>query len=276
MRNQILTAPIQNIQLTCLTIIMATTALLAGCQDNQANNNGTFHFVSEAMTDVKQWPNQFVGDAKDTFLDRNNATLFALAGAASIAMHNSRADDRITSNRKEHQVFKGFADESFNIIGYPGTHFAATGLWYAIAANSGDEFNKDRAIVMFRALALTGITTLSLKAIRHNETPNGKSWAWPSGHTSSSFAVAAVLDEFYGHGVGYPAYAVASLVGFRMVDSRDHWASDVVFGAVIGWTIGHTVAGNHKQLEIAGFKVQPYMGTIGSQTGMGALFVKRF
>ncbi|HUS73652.1 MAG TPA: phosphatase PAP2 family protein, partial [Sedimentisphaerales bacterium] len=108
-----------------------------------------------------------------------------------------------------------------------------------------------------------------------NETPNGKRWAWPSGHTSSSFTVAAVLDEFYGPKVGIPAYAVASVVAYRMMDTGDHWASDVVFGATLGWVVGHTIAGKHKKLEIAGFTVLPYMGN-GDGPTAGISLVKQF
>jgi hypothetical protein len=38
-----------------------------------------------------------------------------------------------------------------------------------------------------------------------------------------------------------------------MMDSHDHWASDVLFGGTLGYIVGHTVAGKHKQLELAGF-----------------------
>jgi membrane-associated phospholipid phosphatase len=128
---------------------------------------------------------------------------------------------------------------------------------------------------MMTALSVTGLVTVGLKGIRDNETPNGKSWAWPSGHTSSSFTVAAVLDEFYGPKVGIPAYVLASLVGYRMADTGDHWASDVVFGATLGWVVGHTIAGKHKELEIAGLTVLPYMGnTDGSPKGIS--IVKQF
>jgi hypothetical protein len=60
-----------------------------------------------------------------------------------------------------------------------------------------------------------------------------------------------------------------------MMDTGDHWASDVVFGATLGWVVGHTVAGKHKELEIAGFKVLPYTGyTKGSVLGIS--LVKQF
>jgi membrane-associated phospholipid phosphatase len=128
---------------------------------------------------------------------------------------------------------------------------------------------------MFTALAVTGLYTIGLKAARGNDCPNGKPWAWPSGHTSSSFAVASVLDEYYGHGIGYPAYGLAGLVAYRMMDEGDHWASDVVFGATLGWVVGHTVAGRGKDIEIAGFTVQPFILT-SQGTASGFSLVKNF
>jgi membrane-associated phospholipid phosphatase len=128
---------------------------------------------------------------------------------------------------------------------------------------------------MITALSITGITTMGLKAVVDNETPNDKSWAWPSGHTSSSFTVASVLDEFYGPGVGIPAYLMASTVAWRMMETGDHWGSDVVFGATLGWVVGHTVAGRHKQLEIAGFKLLPYAESM-NEPIMGVSLLRRF
>ena len=127
---------------------------------------------------------------------------------------------------------------------------------------------------MIKALSVTGISTVGLKAIRNNRNPNGNPWAWPSGHTASSFAVASVLDEFYGPEVGIPAYAFAGVVGLRMMDSGEHWGSDVVFGAVLGWTVGHTIAGKDKELEISGFKVLPYTA-MGDESVVGINLFRR-
>ncbi len=232
-------------------------------------------FLESAKADLADWPRRIIEDSNDVYLKKDNLFALLLAGGASIAMHNSGADKNIAEHFEKHSVFHGFADESFNAIGHPGTHFAATGLWYTLSAESGNQLNKERAWTMMTALSVTWVTTMGLKAIRDNETPNGKSWAWPSGHTSSSFTAASVLDEFYGPKVGIPAYVLASLVGYRMADTGDHWASDVVFGAALGWVVGHTVAGKHKELEIAGFKVLPYMGGADG-SAVGVSFVKQF
>jgi len=235
----------------------------------------TGSFFESAKRDFANWPKRIIEDSKDTFLRKDNLTALLLAGGASIAMHQSDADKNIADNFDKHHILHGFTDESLNIIGGPGAHFAVAGLWYGLSAENEDVFNRERAWTMTTALAITGLTTVGLKAIRDNETPNGREWAWPSGHTASSFTVASVLDEFYGPKVGIPAYVLASLVGYRMMDTGDHWASDVVFGATLGYVVGHTVAGKHNELEIAGFKVLPYMGHTKGTT-IGISLVKQF
>lgn len=261
----------------CLTVICAGLILIAGCagQNQAPQPREESRFIKAAKADFADWPDRIIDDSKDTFLRKDNLTLLLLAGGASIAMHNTDADDNIAENLRNHRGIDGFASEALNTIGNPGTHFAATGLWYAISANNQDDFNQERAWTMMTALSITGITTVGLKGIRNNDSPNGRRWAWPSGHTSSSFCVASVLDEFYGHKVGIPAYALATLVAYRMMDEGDHWASDVVFGAALGWVVGHTVAGKHKDLEIAGFRVLPYVASTRGPAA-GVTLIKRF
>jgi membrane-associated phospholipid phosphatase len=234
-------------------------------------------FLSSFINDALNWPERILTDANDILLRYDNLSALLLAGGASIAMHQSNADKELARHFVKHRVLENsLADESLNVLGCPGTHFAAAGLWYGLSVDAGDQFNKERAWTMMTALAITGLTTVGLKAIRDNKTPNKKAWAWPSGHTSSSFTAAAVLDEFYGPGVGIPAYFLAGLVGFRMMDAGDHWASDVVFGATLGLVVGHTVAGRHKKLELAGFEVLPYTIQPVTNPSVGVTLVKRF
>jgi hypothetical protein len=257
----------------------AASAFRVAETSNGANQTNdlfeTSNFFKSAKADFANWPNRIIEDSKDTFLRDDNFIALLLAGGASIAMHNSNADSKIAKHFEDHRALRKFTDNGLDTIGNPGTHFAVTGLWYAISAENQDEFNEERAWTMMTALAVSGLTTVGLKAIRDNDCPNGKSWAWPSGHTASSFTVASVLDEFYGPEVGIPAYILAGFVGWRMMDSGDHWASDVAFGMVLGWVVGHTIAGNHKDLEIAGFKVLPYMASSDSPA-IGINLIKQF
>jgi len=258
-----------------LGVVCAALILSSGCESQTENPSRKSLWFKSAKSDVASLPNRFIEDSRDAFFRADNLTALLLAGGASIAMHNTDADDNLNENFQRHRVFRGFTDESLNVIGYPGAHFAAAGFWYVLSAEHQDEFNRERAWTMMTALSITGLTTGGLKAIRNNDTPNGSRWAWPSGHTASSFTVASVLDEFYGPKVGIPAYAVAGLVAYRMMDTGDHWASDVVFGATLGWVVGHTVAGKHKKFEIAGFQVLPYLANTNS-SAMGISLVKQF
>lgn len=280
-----------------LGFVCAAFILIAGCANPVRNktadtpstnlaevSNGTNQtenppkktlWLESAKADFARSPDRFLEAPKDTFLRTDNIAVLLLASGASVAMHNTDADKNIAENFERHHIFHGFADESLCVIGDPLTHYAATGLWYAISAENQDEINKQRALTMITALSVTGVVTTGLKVIMDNDTPNGQRWAWPSGHTSSSFAVASVLDEFYGPKIGLPAYALASLVAYRMMDTGDHWGSDVVFGATLGWVVGHTIAGKHKKLEVAGFELLPYMPAA-SDPAAGICLVKQF
>jgi len=57
--------------------------------------------------------------------------------------------------------------------------------------------------------------------------------SFPSGHTSTAFAVARVLAEEYPERK-WLWYALALLVSWSRVETGDHWPSDVVAGALLG------------------------------------------
>ena len=228
-----------------------------------------------AKADLHVLPDRLKADAKATFLNHDNLAALAWAGLASVAMNNGNADDEVADYFAEHDTFGGFSEEALFVIGSPVSHFAGTALWYISAAENHDDPSREHAVTMLTALTITGAVTGGLKAIRHNDQPDGQSWAWPSGHTSSSVAVASVLHEFYGLKVGLPAYAVSGLVAWRMMDDGDHWASDVLFGATLGWVVGHTVARRHGTPAIGGFEVLPYCGNR-YEPGVGIHLVKRF
>lgn len=260
----------------CLAVILTGLLFLIGCTNQSETTSSESRWFRCAQSDIRHLPDDIWQDTTYTFSNRNNTFPLLLAGGASIAMHNTDADENLDARDKRPQAFNSFSDEAFNIIGSPATHFVAAGLWYATSADANNDIGMQNSWTMIRALSLTGLVTVGLKAAVHNETPNGKSWAWPSGHTSSSFAAAATLDELYGPQVGIPAYGLAGLVGYRMMDTGDHWASDVLFGATLGWIVGHSVAGRQKDFELAGFKVLPYTAPTKNGSIVGINLIKRF
>ena len=92
--------------------------------------------------------------------------------------------------------------------------------------------------------------------------PNGENDnAFPSGHTSTTFAAATVATHYYGWKVGVPTYAIAALVGASRVEKGKHYLSDVVFGATLGYIAGRTaVRGTQRSLERRRMTLLPVVG----------------
>lgn len=196
---------------------------------------------------------------KTSYWKLENALLLTAAMGASITIRETGVDDAI--RRRTHGQYElGHMDETIQVLGHPGTHFAAAGVLWLGSAIFKDEKQHEVAKALTEALAVNGASTLLLKVATNTRAPDGEDYAWPSGHTSSAFAAAAVLNECYGPLVGVPSLALAGLVGYQRIDSRVHDFSDVVFGAVLGYVIGTSIARDHKAElpELFGMKVIPY------------------
>lgn len=118
----------------------------------------------------------------------------------------------------------------------------------------------DPALVAFKAVLIADGAAGIIKFLIHRQRPSegegpdpnvfyGPSFrtdmiSFPSGHTAGAFALASALSTYYHDKlwvslVSYPLAAVTACS--RIYDNR-HWLSDVVFGAAVGYFIGHTVA----------------------------------
>lgn len=234
--------------------------------------------VKSLVDDMWSLPQVVIDDTVDMVSSNDNLLWLLLAGGGGIALRNTGADRDIADNFEDHAWISEHKDwdKFVDYAGGPTVHFSATGVWYVAAAAMGNEKGKQDAWTMLEALSVNGAITVFLKMVVDDDTPNDKTWAWPSGHTSSSFTVAAVLDEFYGPMVGIPAYMGAGFVGYRMMDSGDHWASDVLFGAVLGYMVGHYVAAKNRGVEVAGFDLIPYQDVVCDKPVTGLGFYKEF
>jgi membrane-associated phospholipid phosphatase len=91
-------------------------------------------------------------------------------------------------------------------------------------------------------LAVDGALVVAIKRSVDRRRPNGGRWSFPSGHTSSAFTIAPILQSRFGWKVGVPAYALAFATGFGRIEDGWHHPSDVVAGATLGLLIGQTIA----------------------------------
>ncbi len=123
------------------------------------------------------------------------------------------------------------------------------------------------SVQAFKAFVLTGGATVVLKQLTHRPRPyessdptlwlgpyalTGDNDAFPSGHTSTAWAVASVYAHSYADKpwVGVTAYSLAGLAGWARINDNRHWASDVFFGAALGWYVGRTIVKNDSRLTI--------------------------
>ena len=66
--------------------------------------------------------------------------------------------------------------------------------------------------------------------------PGDGNFSFPSGHTTSAFAAAAVFSEYYKAGwIPYVVYPLAVCVGLSRIVEQQHWASDTFVGGIIGY-----------------------------------------
>ncbi len=226
--------------------------------------------VFSIKEDLKNTPHWLWEDTKRVYSNPMNLALLLTAGGASIAVHQ-HVDWTIADKFDRSRTCKEAWGDASNVIGHPVLHLGIAGAWYLAGYEFKDVKTYNVGKNMLSALIITDMSTVALKlAAADTEAPNGEHYAWPSGHTSSSFAIASVLHEAYGPIVGVPLYAVASWVGFERLDDRQHLFSDVIFGGMLGLVVGHSVASGHLP-QIAGGAVLPYADPVDGTAGLAWL-----
>jgi hypothetical protein len=197
---------------------------------------------------IEFWP-MVADDTKQIVNGRNAAILGVALGGALVI--RDELDGQVREDTAQHPKRWGNTSE---FLGYLGNAEAQVPVLLAIHATSLMDENEelhDLSSTLLSAYTINGLSTVAIKGIANTDRPsdtwNNGEFGFPSFHASSSVAIAAVLDEYYGPSAGVPAYALAGLISWSRIDQRDHDLSDVVFGAAMGYVIGKTVARHHLQ-----------------------------
>ncbi len=165
-----------------------------------------------------------------------------LGVGAGAAAGSALLDDEIDRALKDGDpdVFPKVGDQ----LGQAGLHFGAPIALYVVARATGHSDTAGFAVTLLRAQVANGVVTRSLKLIPRARPFQEKASTWhgsfPSGHTSASFATATVVQRRFGWRAGVPAYVLASYVGLSRLH-RNHYLSDVAFGAGLGIAAGLAV-----------------------------------
>jgi len=83
--------------------------------------------------------------------------------------------------------------------------------------------------------------------------------SFPSGHTTTAFSIATVVASEYEHIplIAPISYGIATLTGFSRLNDNKHWASDVVFGAALGYFTSKTILRLHSNKKGRHFTIYP-------------------
>ena len=191
---------------------------------------------------------------------------FFLGGAAIAFPLDASIARKSQSTSLQRSGILGAVADGFRNVGGPGTVVVTAGL-FAVGKLCGCRGMARAGLHSMEALAIAAGTTQILKlgvgrarpgpsaGLDPGETGpdadifrpfrgSGGYTAFPSGHTSAAFAVAAALSAEWPDAPGWVSpslYGAASLVGLSRVYNNRHWASDVIVGAALGTFIGRKV-----------------------------------
>jgi membrane-associated phospholipid phosphatase len=183
-------------------------------------------------------------DFKNVFTTKENLWILGAGAGASLLAHPY--DEGIVNSRFNRELYEGGAlDASFEsgkVLGGTLFQVGAAFTTYAIGKASSDPELTSLGRDLVRAQIVTQGLTQAVKLAVQRPRPDGSdSFSFPSGHSSSAFATATVLQRHYGWKVGAPAYGFAGYVAASRLSENKHHLSDVIFGATIGILVGRTV-----------------------------------
>ncbi len=156
--------------------------------------------------------------------------------------------------RSSNEEWIDYSISNFGSGLYPG---AAAVILYGLGASKKREDLKWMALLQIKTLGISVAASRVPKYLFQRKRPdenipvNAWNWSGPlqgftgnysftSGHTFIAFSWAAVTASAYKEkkGLVIGLYSLASLVGVSRVYKGEHWSSDVLGGAVLGYALG--------------------------------------
>lgn len=215
-----------------------TTVQEPGQLPPEQQHTGLRQLFKETARDFKHFPST------------NTALILGIGGGLALAVHpiDDDLNVKLSGDGWKHAIWA-----PGRVIGYGWVQIGgAMGVY-----TYGRMTNKRGKAVhvgldLLRAQILTQSMTYAIKGAVGRERPDGSGGsAFPSGHASTTFASAAVLQEHLGWKSTWPTYLVASYVAMSRLHDNRHFASDVVFGAALGMACGKTVVTRHGKSSYA-------------------------
>lgn len=186
-------------------------------------------------------------------------------------------------------------------VGKGGFQFGIAGGFLAYGAIFGKHRALRTASQIVEVVLVSGITTQVLKHITGRESPNVATdvqtgrWHWfpnpakysrrvsaydafPSGHITTTFATARVIELNYPEypWIPYVSYPIVGFVALSMVATNGHWWSDYPLSLMLAYHFSNAVTRGNKppaKDEATAWHFDPFVPVPGA---VGALLSKRF
>jgi membrane-associated phospholipid phosphatase len=181
-----------------------------------------------------------------------NLGILGFGGVAALAVHTY--DESVNSHLSGS---KSFFYPGKLLGSAPGLAVISLGT-YAFGRATDNRTVSHLGMDLLRSAAVSGVLTYAVKLSVRRHRPAGggfKCCSFPSGHASSTFALASVLWRHLGWKAAVPTYTVATYVALSRLHEDVHFLSDVVFGAAIGIVSGRAVV--HHDRHFYGMRIQP-------------------
>ena len=175
-------------------------------------------------------------------MPRRNS-LYWLAGGGALALAVHPADRHINA----HLLGEDKLWTTGKYLGSTQLLLPAAFAAYLVGRHTGSSRVQHLGMDELEALLIAeGIAQGVKVAVRRQRPPEldgtqSRTYSFPSGHATLTFAAATVLQQHLGYRAAIPTYLVASYVAMSRLHDNRHFASDVVFGAATGVMIGRTV-----------------------------------
>ncbi len=183
--------------------------------------------------------------------------LYAMAGSGFL-LTGMRLDKPVLT-----EIQRGYGGawaeylEWANELGGPRAVIPVVGVFGVSLLTGGERF-REAAFTSLESWLFTGLLTYSLKEtfgrLRPEDGANANHFrpfsgnsSFPSGHTSSAFAIITPWVLYYPNPFTYGLFAISASTAVARVARDKHWPTDVVAGAAIGYFVGRRLVRIHQQ-----------------------------